>query len=196
LVPIPAWAQTDDALASTAALLRRFHDSTVGFVAPEEATWSEELADLGGAAEVICHNDVCPENVVFRDGLAVALLDFEFAAPGRRAFDVAAMARMCVPIEMEADAARTGRGGLDPVARLAVVADAYGLDHDQRTELVGALAAQIDTAGEFVRRRVERGEPAFIEMWDAFGGQERYDRRRAWFAVERSRFLAGLRVGV
>ena len=29
----------------------------------------------------MCHNDVCPENVVFRDGIAVALLDFEFAAP-------------------------------------------------------------------------------------------------------------------
>jgi thiamine kinase-like enzyme len=48
---------------------------------------------------VICHNDVCLENVVFRGGLAVALLDFDFAAPGRPTFDSAAFARMCVPVD-------------------------------------------------------------------------------------------------
>jgi thiamine kinase-like enzyme len=50
-------------------------------------------------AEVICHNDVCPENVVYRDGLAVALLDFDFAAPGRRIFDLASLARMWLPTD-------------------------------------------------------------------------------------------------
>jgi hypothetical protein len=107
-------------------------------------------------------------------------------------FDVAAMARMCAPIETDEDAARTGRAGLDPVARLRIVADAYGLDGAQRTEVVQALADQFDKAGEFVRRRVERGEQAFIEMWEAMGGQARYDRRRAWFEKERPRFLDAL----
>jgi len=31
----------------------------------------------------VCHDDVCSENVVFRDDIADALLDFEFDAPGR-----------------------------------------------------------------------------------------------------------------
>lgn len=43
--------------------------------------------------------------------------------------------------------------------------------------------------GEFVRRRVERGEPAFVEMWEQMGGQARFDRRRDWFAQNRSRFV-------
>jgi len=39
------------------------------------------MADpLGG--EVFCHNDVCPESVVFRDGVAVALLDFDVGEAG------------------------------------------------------------------------------------------------------------------
>jgi hypothetical protein len=130
--------------------------------------------------------------VVHRDGVAVALLDFEFAAPGRRVFDLAAMARMCVPIDTDEDAARTGRAGLDPFGRLRVVADAYGLDPAGRTELVDALAHEVDTVGDFVRRRVERGEAAFIAMWEANGGQERYDRRRAWFVAQRERFLAAV----
>jgi hypothetical protein len=68
------------------------------------------------------------------------------------------------------------------------VADAYGLPPD-RTELVEALEAQIGTAGAFVRRRVEAGEPAFVEMWERLGGQARYDRRIEWFAANRSRFV-------
>src|SRR5689334_11868726 len=42
--PYPAWAQTDLALASAAALMRRLHDASVGFVAPPDAAWSTEMA--------------------------------------------------------------------------------------------------------------------------------------------------------
>ena len=111
--PFPRWSQTDDVLASTVKLLRRFHDATVGFVAPEGATWSKEMADPGGG-EVICHNDVCPENVVFRDGEAVALLDFDFAAPGDRLFDLARLVLMTVPIDAPEDSGppRAGSGSI------------------------------------------------------------------------------------
>lgn len=42
---------------------------------------------------MLCHNDVCPENVVFRDGRAAALIDFDLAAPGRALWDIAMTAR-------------------------------------------------------------------------------------------------------
>jgi hypothetical protein len=77
--PFPAWWRTDMALASTASLLRRLHDLTLGIDPGGRSRWSEELADPRGG-DVICHNDVCPENVVYRDGIAVAILDFDFAA--------------------------------------------------------------------------------------------------------------------
>lgn len=193
VVPFPAWSQADAVLASTTALLRRYHDATVGFVPPPGTTWSDEMADPDpGPDAVICHDDVCPENVVFRDGQAVALLDFEFAAPGRREWDLAALARMWVPIDTDEDAARTGRAGLDPFSRLRVVADAYGLDDAGRIALLDRLSEQVDQAGGFVRRRVEAGEPAFVAMWAQMGGQERYDRRARWFAAERHHFLEAL----
>lgn len=194
LPPYPAWALADRALASAAALLHRYHDATAGFVAPEGSTWSDEMADPDpGANSVICHNDVCPENVVYCAGEAVALLDFEFAAPGRPAFDLAALVRMCVPIDEPVDAARSGRGHLDPFRRLRIAADGYGLSRQERMELLDVLGHQIARGGDFVRRRVERGEPAFIQMWESSGGQARYDRRRTWFAAERRRFEAALR---
>ncbi|MBP7629948.1 MAG: phosphotransferase [Acidimicrobiales bacterium] len=191
--PFPTWSITDRALVTMAKLLRRYHDAASSFTPPPGAVWNQELADpTPGDQPVLCHNDVCPENVVFSEAIAVALLDFDFAAPGRREWDVAAMARMCVPVETAEDAARTGRGTLDPVRRLRVVADAYGLDEPGRDGLLDALAVQFDQGGAFVRRRVEAGEPAFVAMWEAMGGQERYDRRQAWFDAERPQFLTAL----
>lgn len=199
-VPVPPfddWSTTDPVLASTAALLRRFHDAASSFDPPAGATFSGEMADPDpGPAPVWCHNDVCPENVVFRDRVAVALLDFEFAAPGRRVWDLAALAMMSVPLDTPEDATRTGRGHLDPVRRLRVAADAYGLDSEQRHDLLGVLDERIAQGGAFVRRRVEAGEPAFIAMWEATGGQARYDRRRDWFAAQRPAFTAALEMTV
>ena len=158
--------------------------------APVELTWDLELADplAGGADDVIGHNDVCPENVVVRDGVPVALLDFDFAAPGRRVWDVACFARMCVPIEDPADMHRTGREGLDAFTRLRLVADAYGLPPGRR-DLVDALAHQVAHGVAFVQRRVDAGEPAFVEMWTTMGGAARYERRRCWFEANRERLL-------
>lgn len=190
LPPFPSWSQTDKALTSIAELLARFHAATQGFDAPPQAAWNRELADSGGGT-VICHNDVCLENVVFRDGVAVALLDFDFAAPGRPLYDLAVMSRLCVPLDTPEDAAVWGWGSLDPFRRVNVVADGYGLPPG-REGLVRIIGEGMDNVGEFVRRRVERGEPAFVEMWERMGGQARYDRRRNWFVQHGASFVEAL----
>jgi aminoglycoside phosphotransferase (APT) family kinase protein len=133
------------------------------------------------------------ENVVFRDGAAVALLDFDFAAPGRPVYDLAQFARMCVPVDDEANAARLGWFPADKPARLRLAADSYGLDATARRQLVEVLADSIARGGAFVLRRVEAGDPNFISMWNAMGGMERFDRRRRWWATQRETFAAALR---
>ncbi len=200
--PYPAWVQSSDALQSIARLLRSFHDATRSFEPAVDATWSDEMADpLDPLAEspvgapipdrVICHNDVCLENVVFRNGVAVGLFDFDFAAPGRSLYDLAQFARMCVPVDDEINAARLGWQMPDIALRLRLVADAYGLPPD-RTEFLSILSASIEAGGQFVLRRVQAGDPNFIAMWNAMGGMERFDRRRQWFAAHRDQFLAAL----
>lgn len=189
--PYPSWARSDAALGSIARLLRRLHDASIGLDLGA-TTWSNELADPVGG-EVMCHNDVCLENVVFDNGEAVALLDFDFAAPGRREFDVAAFARMCVPIDDDINAARLGWESNDRPARLRLVCDEYGLDQDGRNVVIDCLAESIARGGEFVRRRVEAGEAPFIEMWESMGGQERFDRRRRWWNTSSEQFADALR---
>ena len=141
---------------------------------------------------VICHNDVCLENVVFRDGEAVALLDFDFAAPGRPVYDLACFARMCVPIDDDENRARFGWNDDDLPARLRLVADTYGLGREERVEVVRALDNAIAHGGEFVQRRVDAGDPNFTAMWAEMGGMARFDRRRAWWQASRPHFAAAM----
>lgn len=189
--PYPDWAQTDNALASVAVLIRSLHDASE-IVDTSAMTWSSEMADPAGGP-VICDNDVCLENVVFRDGDAVALLDFDFAAPGRRTFDLAAFARMCVPVDDDVNSTKLGWHPSDRPGRLRLVCDAYGLDTEGRSEVLHSLDVSIARGGEFVRRRAEAGEPGFVRMWEEIGGMERFDRRRRWWADTQLSFEAAFR---
>jgi hypothetical protein len=116
VAPYPSWSQSDTALASVARLLRALHD-TARWFDPEGLSWDNNLADRAGGS-LVCHNDVCPENVVFRSGIAVGLVDFEFAAPGRPVYDLAHLGRLCVPIDDEVDQTRLGWRPADRFARL------------------------------------------------------------------------------
>ena len=188
--PYPDWSQSDRGLASIARLLRGLHEAARGFDAHGH-TWNDELADPAGGT-LVCHNDVCPENVVFRDGVAVALIDFEFASPGRPVYDLAHLARLCVPIEDDIDQARLGWRPADRPARLRLVADSYGLGQDGREALLPAIDDAIDRLEAAVRRRVDAGDSNAVAMWNRTGGRERYDRRRRWWNAHHDHFLTAL----
>ena len=190
LPPYPAWAQSAAVLASMTELMRAFHRASAS-LDPGPASWSTELADPDGGSTV-CHNDVCLENVVFRGDVAVGLLDFDFAAPGRPVHDLAQFARMCVPVDDDLSAARLG--WLEPrrADRLRLIVDTYGLGTSERQELLGSLDRSMDRGGEFVRRRAAAGDENFIRMLEEMGGMQRYDRRREWWNTSRTLFVDAL----
>lgn len=185
--PFPAWSMSDETLASVARLQRRFHDAVASFDVSRFG-WSDELADPAGG-DLLCHNDICPENVVFRDGEAVALLDWDFAAPGRELWDVAATMSMWAPVRDPSDPV-PGMQGLDPFARSRVIADAYGLDADERARLPGVFVDRLSIS--LVERRAAAGEQAFIEMLERQGGPGRARRRREWLEANMPALTAAL----
>jgi aminoglycoside phosphotransferase (APT) family kinase protein len=171
-------------------LIRRFHDASRLFD-PADQAWSQELSDPEGG-QLVCHNDVCLENVVFRQGKATALLDFDFAAPGRPVWDLARFASMCVPVDDEANAERLGWRPADRAGRLRLVADTYGLDATQRHELLSVLDLLIERSGQWVLSKVDAGDPNFTKMWNELGGMERHTRRRQWWSTNRTRVATAL----
>lgn len=190
LAPYPDWSQSETALASVARLLRGLHEAAEWFD-PRGHQWSDALSDPAGGV-VVCHNDVELSNVVFRDGIAVALIDFEFAAPGRPVYDLAQLARLCVPIEDDVDQCRMGWRVVDRPARLRLVADAYGLNRDGRSELLRAMDDAIDRIEAAVRRSLDVADSRAVNALHDSGGMEKCDRRRRWWAAHHSELAAAL----
>jgi len=190
LPPFPAWSMTDTVLVDLAGLLRRFHQALASFDPGDPARWSSELADPAGGT-VICHNDICPENVIYRDGRAVGLVDFDFAAPGRPVWDVVRTVVMWAP--MAAPEFRgVYPGDLDAVARFARFVAAYGLGPDDAETVVDAMIETRAAGRRFVQRHMDAGERAFIEMWEQAGGRARDRRNDEWVAAHRPAMVAAL----
>jgi Ser/Thr protein kinase RdoA (MazF antagonist) len=141
---------------------------------------------------MLCHNDVCPENVVFRDGRAVALIDFDLAAPGRAVWDVAMTARYWVPMLDPTSAAVLYPAGLDIPARLRILADGYGLSPQERTELPGVIEQATASCRAFVADRVADDDPLYTQALAEHGGWQRWDRIQEWLVAHREMFRAAL----
>jgi hypothetical protein len=187
--PFPTWALTDEALISTASLIRRLHDALSNFEAPPGASWSNERSDPRGGP-LICHTDICPENVVFREGQAIAILDFDFASPGRPVWDLAMAARMWIPLRSRPD-----EDLRDATARrLGCLAAGYGLERADHEEFVEAIIEAQRVGNAFVRRRVQAREPGFVAMWHERGGAEWFEGVTAWMEGQRSPWLEALRI--
>ncbi|WP_017568998.1 phosphotransferase [Nocardiopsis halotolerans] len=191
LPPFPAWALTDDALRSTARLLRRYHQAAARVPVETTAPWSHALADPEGGP-ILCHNDPCLENIVFRRDQAAALIDFDLAAPGRPVWDVAALAYYAAPALDPVSAAGTPHEGGNVPHRLRVIADAYDLSPDDRRTLPETIEHYTATARAFVTERVAAGDAPFVRDLERLGGWRRWDRRQTWLADQRPVFVQAL----
>jgi thiamine kinase-like enzyme len=100
---------TDQQLQVAFRLLRRFHDTTAG-------------SPLAEGAEVACHNDFAPPNLVFRDGLPHVMIDWEWAAPGTRRHDLGHAIWQWLNLGVD------GPNVAEQTRRLRIVLDAYGLE--------------------------------------------------------------------
>ena len=176
--PLPPYAVTQEALAGVASLLRRYHEAVVTYEAPPDAPWVDQASRLDGEPELVGHCDVTPENVVFRDGRPVALIDFDLARPTTRMYDVVTAMRHWAPIADPAD--RDWRlGRVDVGRRLRVFCDAYGLDRDRRREVLPAARVRFERSYEAMRLKAERVGGAWARLWKG-GAGARIRRAQDW----------------
>lgn len=121
--PLPDWVYADAVLKRAAKWMRRLHDATAEYT-DSEAHWR---LPARRPAEVICHNDFAPYNMVFRDHELVGVIDWDFAGPGPRLWDLAYLAYRLVPL-MRPDNPDAPAARLDLAARMHLLLDAYGTD--------------------------------------------------------------------
>jgi Phosphotransferase enzyme family len=83
--------KSDEALEALGGLLRSYHDAVSDFEPPAGAVW--RLGRSAEAGKIICHNDVNPGNVVYRDRLPYGLIDWDLAGPAPPLTD---LVRACI----------------------------------------------------------------------------------------------------
>lgn len=191
LPPYPESSMTVEAVESFGALLKRFHEATATFDASGVSGWELDWADPGGGP-VICHNDTFPENVVSRDGRAVALIDFDMAAPGRPFWDLGVASQEWTPLHAP-ETRRDHAFPLDAVERFGRFARAYGVREDEAVELVDIVFEERAQAMDNIRHEVELGNPVWIEQWSDAGGEANATLDDAWLAAHRDALIAAIK---
>lgn len=172
-------------LRSAARLLRRIHDASAGWLPPPDAVFAAPPVDGG---DVFVHGDPGPWNFVWRDGEAVALLDWDFLHPAPRLSDVAYALQWFAPLRD--DRAALGWHHFPTVpdrrARIEALLDAYGMPTD--LDVADAVVQRIRYTSEHVRFLAAQGqEPQ--RTWVAEGGVEREELADiAWIEQNRSLF--------
>ncbi|MFL5796844.1 MAG: phosphotransferase [Actinomycetota bacterium] len=117
------------------ALVRALHDASAGFE-PVDPVWRMHERPMR-SGEIVCHADYGVWNTVYRDGLPVALIDWDSARPVVPLVDLAAAAWAYVPLVDSPTGRILGFDRIDHGRRLRIFLDAYRLE--ERSGFVEAL---------------------------------------------------------
>lgn len=125
-IPETLWENTA-ALIESATMLRKLHDATRGLDFVPDGNWAYTYP-LAERNDVICHNDFAPYNMIFRDGLPVAIIDFDLAGPGPHLRDLAYLAYWFAPLSFSSEdlAEPSARDLANGSSRLKLLCSAYG----------------------------------------------------------------------
>lgn len=173
-IPPPEWALTDDALVTVAALLRNYHQHAVAFKAGNDG-WQRAVPPQWRGS-LITHNDTNPANIIFRNGAAVALIDFDLAAPGSIAWELAVAGCFWAPLLDPRDVAdsRHGHG----IRRFQLLLDSYGASPEIRWNAAQAGTAANDWIAEIIEDGSKQGHPWFTQTWTRTAAM--YRRAHGW----------------
>ena len=183
---------SEEALPRLGCLLRGLHTATESFVIPSNAMWRRWHGRcLGAVGTGIGHCDAGPWNVVSRDGLPFALIDWEAAGPVDPVYDLAQMCWLNAQLHDDDVAERQGLPSLDVRARhLGLIVDAYELPRTRRVGFVDKMIdfAIQDAAAQAAEADVtpETGDPG--PLW----GITWRTRSAAWMLRHRSVLEAAL----
>jgi Ser/Thr protein kinase RdoA (MazF antagonist) len=155
--PLPDFAWSDATLTAVARCLRAFHDASLGFVAPADARWQSPAHE---PAEVVCHNDFAPYNLMFEDGRLTGVIDLDLASPGPRAWDMAYTAYRFAPLTDPGNPDAPFPGAGEQLRRLAAFCAAYADPRIEPSAVLRSAAAKLRELVAFIEREAAAGDAA------------------------------------
>jgi hypothetical protein len=183
--PRPPWIADEGRLASVGRLVRAYDDAAASFIPPPGALPDTQSAGPPGAPpaplyppELIGHVDITPENVVFRDGRAYALIDFDLAKPATRADEMFNTMMWWAPLADPRDVDPLLQGA-DVPRRARILADAYELSGVDRERVIEVAVLRSRRSWHLMKQRAETHGGGWQRMWDE-GVGDVIKRREAW----------------
>ncbi len=182
--PIPRWATSTAVAFSVGELIRGFRNAAGSFE-PEEGMSVSHHPPSAYQQGSWGHNDVTPGNVIFRNGKAYALIDFDWTAPSDEIWELANAAQHWGPVCDPEDSSGAFLGS-DPGERIRELAAGFGATQDQKDRLMPAIRDSLEWAGEYVRMRAHEGHEGFGSIYGT-KYLERQERARRWLRSNASR---------
>lgn len=168
-------------LRRVGAMVRAIHDASANFTPPESAVWQSAIP--APAAEVICHNDLAPWNLIVGDRWV--FVDWDAAAPSTRLWDLAYAAQAFALGDASRNEALAA-------GDLAAFVDGYAADHDLRMLLPQAMIDRTAAMLTLLRTSHETGVEPWATMFTSGHGAHwaaAHDyvqrHRRAWVGALR-----------
>lgn len=157
--PLQGNVASKAALVSAARLLRQYHDASQSFITSNtDPVW---MLPTREPAEVVCHGDYAPYNVVLNGEQTVGIIDFDTAHPAPRSWDLAYSLYCWAPFKTnEFDA----MGDIvSQSLRAKQFCDAYGFAISERSGLVELMIERLQALVDFMHDQAAQGHAGFIE---------------------------------
>ena len=155
VLALDAGPLTRTQLHRVGAMVRAIHDASAAFTPTADAVWETAIPAPG--AELVCHNDLAPWNLII--GERWLFIDWDAAAPSTRLWDLAYAAQAFTLSNAQQppeDAARN----------LAAFVDGYGAERALRQALPDAMKRRAEAMLRLLRSSHEAG----IEPWASMFG--------------------------
>lgn len=137
-------------LGRIGALIRRIHDASATWEMPADVRWDCAIPAPG--AELMCHNDLAPWNLII--GERLVFIDWDASAPSTRVWDLTYAAQAFTLNDVS-------RPPADAAADLAAFMDGYAADAGMRLAVCDTLAPRV----EAMVRLLHDAHAAGIEPW-------------------------------
>jgi hypothetical protein len=183
--PRPPWIADQTRLASIGRLVRAYDDAAASFTPPPGVLLDTAPAEPPGIPaapayppELVGHVDITPENVIFRNGLAYALIDFDLAKLATRADEMFNAMLWWAPLSDPRDVDPLLRD-VDVPRRSRILADEYGLSGTDRERIIEVGVLRNRRAWYLMKQRAETQGGGWQRMWDE-GVGDVIKRRGVW----------------
>lgn len=146
--PLTSQFSSSEALVSAAKLLRKIHDTSVDFL--EETSFSNWMLEAKRPAQVMCHGDYAPYNVVMTSDRVTGVIDFDTTHPGPRRWDIAYAIYRWAPLKRPENPDSFG-DLTEQANRAKLFCDAYGRDAFDSKGLIDIVVDRLLTLIDFMQ---------------------------------------------